>query len=272
MALVIALVGIVSYCARRSTNPVTGEVQHVALTAPEEIALGLHAAPQVARRYGGEVAAPALRGYVASVGQRVVAQSDAARSPYRYDFHVLADPETVNAFALPGGQVFVTVGLLRRLGNEAQLAGVLGHEVGHVVGRHGAEHLAQRQLGRSLSQAIGIAATDPDRRGQGAAAQLLAAATAELVQMSYGRDDELESDAFGMRFMKLAGYDPTGMQQLMLVLQQASSGRRRPEFLSTHPDPGNRLERLQGLLGQVGGPGGETGELAYRQQVLAMFP
>ena len=117
-----------------------------------------------------------------------------------------------------------------------------------------------------------FAATDPDRRGQGAAAQLLAAATAELVQMSYGRDDELESDAFGMRFMKLAGYDPTGMQQLMLVLQQASSGRRRPEFLSTHPDPGNRLERLQGLLGQVGGPGGETGELAYRQQVLAMFP
>jgi predicted Zn-dependent protease len=270
--LIIAIIAIISYCAKRSTNPVTGEVQHVALTAPEEIALGLHATPEIVRRHGGEVANPSVRAYVTSVGQRVVSRSDAAQSPYRYDFHVLADPETVNAFALPGGPVFVTVGLLRRLGNEAQLAGVLGHEIGHVVGRHGAEHLAQRQLGQGLSQAVGVAASDPERRGQGAAAQLLAAATAELVTMSYGREDEIESDAFGSRYMKLAGYDPVGMQQLMATLQQAGGGRRRPEFLSTHPDPGNRIERLQAILPQIGGPGGETGEAAYQQNVRAFFP
>src|SRR5207302_6433444 len=104
---------------------------------------------------------------VAAVGQRVLHNSDAARGPYTQNFHyiLLADDQTINAFALPGGQVFITRALLTRLQNEAQLAGVLGHETGHVIGRHSAEHMAKGQLGQMLATAVGIGASDDRGRG-----------------------------------------------------------------------------------------------------------
>src|SRR5581483_8297551 len=135
LGLVIALIGAAGYFASSERNPVTGRTQHVSLSPAQEIQLGLQATPGMEEEYGGETPDAALAGYVSGVGRRVVAQSAAAQTPYRYVFHVLRDPRTVNAFALPGGQVFITVGLLRGLGSEAQLAGVLGHEVGHVVAR-----------------------------------------------------------------------------------------------------------------------------------------
>ncbi len=256
IGVVIAIVGAVSYLGSSQVNPITGKRQSVALSPGQEISLGLQAAPGMEREYGGVLSDPGVTDYVTSVGRRVVDESAAAKTPYRYEFHVLRDPRTVNAFALPGGQVFITVGLLRALGSEAQLAGVLGHESGHVVARHGAQHIAKQNLTQTLVSAIGVATYDSRTdRGQGAA--VLAQACAELVNLKYGRDDELEADALGVRFMREAGYSPRAMLDVMRVLASLSKGSRQPEFFSTHPDPGNRSQRIEALLR----PGDERGDV-----------
>lgn len=264
IAIVIAIAGALTYLSSSAKNEITGENQRVALSPDQEVALGLQAMPEVAQQFGGEIQHQ-VNDYVEAVGQRVVSQSVASRSPYRFDFHVLADPQTINAFALPGGQVSVTVGMLKSLKSEAELAAVLGHEVGHVVGRHGAEQLSKQQFAQALVGAVGVATYDGTANGQRDAA--IAAAVAQLVSMRFGREDELQSDSLGIHFMKQAGYDPQGMVSLMKVLQQASGGRRQPEFFSTHPSPENRLTRLQAMASEVG-TGGESGEDRYRQNVL----
>ncbi|MGB8339469.1 MAG: M48 family metalloprotease, partial [Burkholderiales bacterium] len=146
IGLVIALFSVISYYSSTSVNEITGEKQHIKMTAEQEIQLGLQSAPQMAQEMGGLANNPQAQALVKKVGQRVVASSAAVKSPYKYDFHLLADPETINAFALPGGQIFITVGLLKLLRTEGELAGVLGHEVGHVVARHSAEHMAKAGL------------------------------------------------------------------------------------------------------------------------------
>lgn len=249
IGILFALFGLITYCTNVVQNPVTGEKQRVQLSPQQEVVLGQQARSKMAAKYGGLAPNAPLQSYIDQVGARVVKQSQASKLPYPYEFHLLSDPQTINAFALPGGQVFITVGLLRRLKSEAQLAGVLGHEVGHVVGRHGAEHLAKQQLGASLVNAVGIAASDnPDNARQAA---LLAQAANQLVSLRYGREDELESDQLGFRFMREAGYNPQGLLELMQILGSARQGGASPEFFSTHPNPENRLQRLQSLITQA---------------------
>ncbi|MET0619308.1 MAG: M48 family metallopeptidase [Thermoanaerobaculia bacterium] len=261
IALVIAVVGIIAYMSRTEVNPVTGEKQHVALSVDQEKVLGLEAAPEMADRMGGEVDPndPQAR-MVQEVGQRVVAKSNAASSPYagNFQFHLLADPETINAFALPGGQIFITRGLYDKLRDEAELSGVLGHEVGHVIHRHSAEQMAKGQLGAMLSQAVGVAASDGSGSGQNAA--LIAAMVNQMVQMKYGRGDESESDRYGIDAMAEAGYDPKAMLEVMEILKQASAGPRQPEWLSSHPLPETRIAEIQEYLRQKGAGGGPVSE------------
>lgn len=248
LGLLIGFFGLISYLTTTVKNPVTGENQRVQLSARQEVALGLEARNQMAAQHGGLYPDRELQEYLDRVGLRVVEQSDASQIGYPFDFHLLRDPNTVNAFALPGGQVFITVGLMRRLQSEAQLAGVLAHEIGHVIGRHGAEHLAKQQLGRSLVVAVGVAASDEQGNGRNAA--LIAQAVNQLVSLKYGREDELESDRLGVRFMSQAGYDPRAMVQVMQILESARKGGGAPEFLSTHPNPGNRREQLSALIAE----------------------
>ncbi|MEW6495389.1 MAG: M48 family metallopeptidase [Cyanobacteriota bacterium] len=249
IGVLFALFGVFSYFTNVSENPVTGERQRVQLSPRQEVVVGLQARQEMAARHGGLYPDQAIQAYIDRVGAKVVKQSTAAKAPYPFEFHLLQDPKTINAFALPGGQVFITAALLSRLNSEAQLAGVLGHEVGHVVGRHGAEHLAKQQLGTALVNAVGVAASDnPDSARQAA---ILAQAVNQLVSLRYGRDDELESDRLGFRFMTEAGYNPQGLVELMQILGSARQGGAAPEFLSTHPNPGNRVERLQNLIAQT---------------------
>jgi predicted Zn-dependent protease len=175
---------------------------------------------------------------VQRVGELLVKQSFAAKSPYTFSFHVLADPKTVNAFALPGGPIFITEGLLRQLKSEAELAGVLGHEIGHVVARHSSERLAKQQLTQGLIGALVVGSGDYTTAQIG---QMVGS----MINMKYGREDELESDSLGIRIMAEAGYDPRGMVRVMEVLAKASGGSRQPEFVSTHPAPENRSERIK---------------------------
>lgn len=268
IAIIIALGSAFMYYTQRSPNEVTGEVQHIRITPDDEIALGLQAAPEMEQQYGGDVAQPAIASYVSGVGQRVVTQSVASRTPYKYQFHVLADPQTINAFALPGGQVFITMGLLRRLSDEAELAGVLGHEIGHVVARHGAEQMSKQQFMQGLAGAAVVASYDPNRPGSSVQKAAMAAAITHMVNMRYGRQDENEADSIGVRLMSAAKYDPRGMSDLMKVLESESGGSHQPEFFSTHPNPEHRLAHIDQVIQEQPATGGERGQERFRQNVL----
>jgi beta-barrel assembly-enhancing protease len=244
-ALVVAVISILGYFGSSVFNPITEEKQHVGGVTPEqEVALGLQAAPEMAQQFGGLDPDPEAQARVDRVGERLVSRTAAGKTPYRYEFHLLDDPETINAFALPGGQVFITEGLLRQLKTDGELAGVLGHEIGHVAARHGAEHIAKQQLTQGLTGAAVLATYDPNNpSSQNTAA--VAAMIGQLVNMRFGRQDELESDRLGVRFTDEAGYDPNSMVALMKILAEQSSGGRPPEFFSTHPNPENRIQRIQ---------------------------
>ena len=211
----------------------------VSLDADQEIAIGLRSVPQMAQQHGGLYPDQELQNKIDQVGQKLVNSSIARLTPYRYDFHLLRDPNTINAFALPGGQVFITYGLLKRLENEDQLAGILGHEIAHVVGRHSAERIAKQDLTQGIVNGVLIGSD-----GAAGAAQT-AAMIGNLINMKYGREDELESDDLGVKFMIDAGYQPEQMIGVMNILKETSGGQRVPEFQSTHPYPENRIEKIK---------------------------
>jgi predicted Zn-dependent protease len=251
IAAVIVLFAIVSYYGRpKDENQITGEQQRVALNEEsDEVQMGLAARGEMAVQFGGADRDPEAQTWVKRVGERLLQALDDSlepggrRNPYREDFEftLLADPETVNAFALPGGQVFVTRALFRELKTEGQLAGVLGHEIGHVIERHGNERMAQQKLAQGVAAAGGVAGGDQQT------AQMAQAAV-QLVSMKYGRDDELEADKWGVRLTYLAGYDPRAMIGVMEVLERAGGGQSPPEFFSTHPKPANREAYLKELI------------------------
>lgn len=233
----IVLFAVFKYCSSAETNPYTGEKQHIALTEEEEIAIGLQSAPAMAEQHGGLYPDQQLQAKVDQVGQKLVQNSVASQTGYQYDFHLLADPNTINAFALPGGQIFITYALLSKLENQDQLAGILGHEIGHVVGRHSADRLAKQGLTEGILNGVAVG-IDPNT-AQGAAA------IASVINMKYGREDELQSDDLGVQYMIDAGYDPEAMIGVMQILKDAAGPNRTPEFQSTHPDPENRIEKIK---------------------------
>lgn len=262
LGLLFAIVGLFNYFGSISENPITGENQRVQLTPQQEIVLGRQARQEVASEFGGLHPNATLQAYLDQVGQRVVEQSQAGESPYPFEFHLLDAPNVINAFALPGGQIFLTSGLLSRLENEAQLAGVLGHEIGHVIARHGAEQLARQQLGEILVNAIGIAASDTAEQGQQAA--IIARVANQLVNLSYSREDELESDRLGFDFMTAANYSPEGLLELMQILNSSQSREESPAFLNTHPNPQNRIVKIKNQIAETY-PAGIPLELEERQ-------
>jgi predicted Zn-dependent protease len=249
IALVMAGFALFRYYSNSSVNPLTGETQHISISPEQEIAMGLQSAPQMAQEFGGVSQNAQAAALVQQVGQRILEGSTAKETPYQYQFHLLADQQTINAFALPGGQVFITEALLGRLQNEDQLAGVLGHEVGHVVARHSAQRLAQMELAQGLTGAVTMATYDPSSPNGGYLANMIA----NMVTMKYGRDQELQSDNLGVRFMIEAGYKPEELIGVMEILKQAAGPNRTPEFQSTHPDPENRAEKIKEAIEQYRG-------------------
>lgn len=228
-----------------STNPATGRSQFNVISDQREAELGAQSAPIFLKEYGGDVPSTAILQYVSDLGHRLAAVSERPNLPW--EFHVL-DSETINAFALPGGKVFISRGLLQELDSEAQLAGVLGHEVGHVTAQHIGQQMS-RALGFQIGMiALGVAAQQTDEdwlRTLGIGAQ----AGGALYLLKFGRDQELQADALGVRYMTRLGYNPVAQLQVMQVLQGASSGQARSmEILSTHPLPQTRIDRLEKLI------------------------
>jgi len=246
IAVVLAVIAIAGYfmSTRNEYNPVTQENQRISMTVQQEIALGLQSTPQMEQEFGGLDPDQNLQAKVEQIGEKVVASSDAGKTEYPFAFHLLADTETVNAFALPGGQVFITRALLNLLDSEGELAGVLGHETGHVVARHSAEQMAKSKLIQGLAGAAGVGLYDPNHPQSATAAQM-AALVGNMINMKYSRSDESQADTLGVRFMAQAGYDPRSMIKVMQILEKAGGGGNQPEFMSSHPNPGNRIEGIQ---------------------------
>jgi len=224
-----------------ATNPVTGREEIVLMSPSREAAVGREAAAQVAQEMG-LVEDPALLAYVRQVGARVAAHSP--RKDVTFQFAIANMAET-NAFALPGGYIYVSRGLLALARSEDELANVLAHEVGHVAARHAAQR-ETRAMGVGLPALLGTLAAGAVG-GQGAASaasQLGQVAGAGLIA-SYGRDQERQADEVGQRMAKAAGYDPGGMATFLSALDSEVTLRlgkpRRPTFLDSHPATPERV-------------------------------
>jgi beta-barrel assembly-enhancing protease len=259
IALAIAAFAVLSYYTKPGDlNEVTGETERVALTdEADEVQLGLQAAPEMVSMHGGPTPNMAAQRKVDTLGAQLLAGLDQLldeqnrlhpdepprRNPYgdAFNFTLLADPETVNAFALPGGQVFITQALFDRLATDGQKAGVLGHEIGHVLSRHGNKQMARQGLFQGIAGAIGVLGGDVNSARMG---QMVGA----VLSTKYGREAELESDRWGVRLMEKANYDPRSMVDVMKVLDEAGGGGGPPEFLSTHPKPANRVEYIKEVI------------------------
>lgn len=245
LSVTVALCGILlGGCA---TNPVTGEQDLVLVSESQELALGQQAHQQTLQQYRVYNDA-ALQQYVDAVGQRLAAVSH--RQDLRYTFTLL-DSTEINAFALPGGFIYLTRGLLAYMNSEAELAAVLGHEIGHVVFRHGMQRM-RRDLG--LRTAIQGLLSDHGNMAK------LAQVGASFRGLSFGRVHEDESDAFGMELAYQAGFDPSGAPNLWKRMQEKfGSGSGIQGYLSTHPSNEARINNTLAWLKRKGVPYRQTG-------------
>jgi predicted Zn-dependent protease len=242
IGLAIVAFAFVRRCNNQEENEYTGRVQNINMTAEQEIAIGLQSAPEMAQQHGGLYPDERMQALVDAVGNKLVNSSIARETPYQYDFHLLADDRTINAFALPGGQCFITYALFSQL-SEAQLAGVLGHEIGHVIGRHSAERIAESNFWQTLATGASV----------GGDMGNVVAGIGQNTLLKNGRGDELESDELGVLFMIQSGYDPYEMIKVMEILKAAAGPNRTPEFQSTHPDPENRIEKIKEAIKKYSG-------------------
>jgi len=238
--MVLVTLSLVAGCA---TNPVTGRRELALMSETQEIEMGRQGAADVKSSFGlyPDVA---LQAYVNRIGQSLAKSSE--RPALAWEFHVL-DDAAVNAFALPGGFIFVTRGLLAHMTNEAELASVLGHEAGHVTARHSVQQMSRQQLA-SIGLGLGsVLSPVIARYGQVAGSGL------GLLFLKYGRDDETQADRLGFRYALANGYDTREMIAVFQMLQQdalLSGVGRLPEWRSSHPDPENRIGTVQQLVAE----------------------
>lgn len=269
ISLVFAFI-FAGFTAGCSTNPATGENQFAALMSPsQENSVGSEENQNILREYGGVIKDQALSNYVSGIGQRLVKNTE--RPEVQYKFVVLDSP-VVNAFALPGGYVYVTRGVVALANSEAQLAAVIAHEIGHVTARHAAErysHGVMTSLGASV---IGAAV------GSNAAAQV-ANLGSNLYISSYSRKQESQADELGIRYLYKAGYDPDAMAQFLSNLSRSSkleaeqSGNKNAGFsyFSTHPQTDDRVTQARALEASYPANGKEEGRDTYLHAIDGML-
>jgi predicted Zn-dependent protease len=261
-AISAALAATLVACA---TNPVTGSKEFSLMSEAQEVQLGQEMDPQVKQEMGVYDAAE-LQRYVSNVGMRLARASERPNLPWHF---TVVDEPAVNAFALPGGYIYLTRGILAFLNDEEQLAGVLGHEIGHVTARHSAQ-----QYTKATSAGLGLTLLSifvPETRPL----QGLAETALGVLFLKHGRDDELQADRLGVQYTAKTGWDPRGVAGMLRTLQRldeaSGSSRGVPNFLSTHPAPADRVERVLAFVQEnpvpVGTTGRKTDERDYERVV-----
>lgn len=242
-------------------NPATGERQLILISERQEIEMGREGAKQV-EAVIGLYDDPDLQAYVDQIGQELAAKSERPGLPW--SFKVVDDP-VVNAFALPGGFIYVTRGILGHFNSEAELAAVVGHEIGHVTARHSAEQLSRAQVAQL---GVGVGAVFVPEIAQYSDFLNLGL---NLMFLKFSRDDERQADDLGLRYMSRGSYDLREMVDVFTMLGQvseAAGGSGLPSWLSTHPDPGERRERMERAIAEAGSPSaGTVGRDRYLQRI-----
>ncbi len=231
-----ALLTLAMACAK---NPVTGRNQFVLISEEQEVAMGKEYAQQILQQMA-PYPDQKIQDYVAGIGKKLAADSERPEVPWQ--FHVVDDP-TVNAFALPGGPIFITRGIMTHMNSEAELAGVVGHEIGHVTARHSVAQMSQAQLAQ-LGLGLGSVFVPALQGALGQAA----GAGMQLLLMSHGRDAERESDELAFKYNVANNYDVRALSSMFTTLNRVSTqagAGAMPEWLSTHPNPENRVAANQ---------------------------
>jgi predicted Zn-dependent protease len=244
-----------------AANPITGEDELMLdRDYHNDIKLGKEIAPKVEKELKGRIKDQVLQDYINGVGHKITRFS---HNP-DFDFNFVAvNDKSINAVSLPGGYIFITKGLLAKLENESQLAGVLAHETVHVVARD-AENMMSKEVG--MGALFVLAMSQARTQGEVAAADI----ALQLVALKYSREDERTADLGGMDYMFRAGYNPSGMVETMQILQKEEASRPC-DFFSTHPSPENRIDYLRARIQSHyldGIAGTKTGEEDYQQNVL----
>lgn len=243
LALILTGILLSSGC---STNPATGKKQFNLISESREIEMGREADVEIVASMG-LYPDSSMQRYMQRFGMKLAGTSERPALPWT--FRVIDDP-SVNAFALPGGFIYVTRGILAHLSNEAELAGVVGHEIGHVTGQHSVTQMSKQQIAQ-----IGLAAgtiLKPELQEY----TQLAGTGLGLMFLKFSRDNETESDELGLRYMVRANYDPRQMPGVFEMLSRvgnASGGGRAPEWFATHPDPENRKENILAQVDTIRG-------------------
>jgi predicted Zn-dependent protease len=238
------------------------------VSVQDEIEIGRQSNAQVHKQLP-EVSDAQATAYIRGIGQRLVRSAPGPRYPYSFE---MADYREINAFALPGGPVWIHRGVMHAATNESQVAGVLAHEVAHVAQRHAADQLTKAMM---ANWGLGILGAVLGNSGGASAAQVAARFMAGGIFLKFSRDDEREADQVGARIMRSAGWDPRGMVELFEILQREE--KRNPgaveAFFSSHPSPGDRIVRLQSEVGR--NPGGRRDSeqfQAIKARLLRMAP
>ena len=256
-----------------TTNPATGESMFNLMSSQEEQKVGGEEHPKLVQSFGGEITDPELAHYVGSVGSLLVKTSEMPDT--KFTFTVL-DSDIVNAFALPGGYVHITRGLMALANDEAELAGVLGHEIGHVTAHHSAQLYTRSVFAQILATGIGIA-TGSSALGQ------VATQGADVYLKSYSRENEYDADSLGVRYLGRAGYDPKAMAGFLNSLEahsrlEAELAGRPPgsvdqfDITATHPLTTDRIQRAVAEA-NAGRPSGPTddGREAYLRKINGLI-
>ena len=256
----IALLALVAACA---TNPVTGRRELAFMSEAQEISIAQESDPQIKAEMG-VYNDPELQSYVSEIGLRMAKISERPNLPWRF---TVVDVPAVNAFAVPGGGIYITRGIMPFLDSEAELAGVIGHEIGHVTARHSAQQYTRQISGQVGLLALGIFVPAARPFGQ------LSGQALGVLFLRYGRDDELQADQLGARYESTLGWDPAGVPAFLSTLgrlDEAAGDRRGvPNWLSTHPEPLSRVTEIQPTVDQLkaAGAGFSTNRDAWLRRI-----
>ena len=243
---IVAVATTLAIAVACATNPVTGKKELSLMSEQQEVQLGQQYDVEV-RKQMRPYNDPELQRYISQIGMRLARLSHRPQLPWHF---TLVDVPAVNAFALPGGYIYITRGILAYLDNEAQLAGVLGHEIGHVTARHAAQQYTKATGGQIGLIALGVFVPEAQAFGQ------IAQTGLALLFLKHGRDDELQSDRLGVEYAAKGGWDPDGVPNFLNTLARISEETDRsgvPNWLSTHPQPADRVVRAREAIAKTGG-------------------
>lgn len=240
--LVLAILSIFIIACVQEIDPLTGKRTYTLLSTQQEIEIGYKIIPSAINENDGLYPDIEIQNYVREIGKKI-----ASVTPRKvdYQFYVVNSPQ-INAFALPGGPVFVTRGLLLKMDKESELAGVLAHELGHINARHHAKFIEKTYGMSMLIEILGIALQDSN---YASAVMSLAQVSAGLLQLKFSRDQENEADSLGVRFSYQAGYDPRGLLTMFEKFKEMEKGGT-VEWLSTHPLPNTRIKNVQQMIAE----------------------